>query len=237
MKQFLLLLLLAANVHAAPDAKALLESADRSRGGGLPGLVWMIDLDATDSEGTQKRSLQVSATTADNVAEFTAPQNVKGQRLVMRNRNLWFVRPGLSKPVPISPRQRLLGQVASGDVASTNYAGDYTATWLRQETLNGEVCDVLQLKANRANITYDQIQYWVSQSRQVGVKAEFYTVSGKLFKTAEFEYGNTIKWQNRTVPFVSRMVIKDAVNSSNISELRYRDIKVQALDDAVFRLD
>ncbi len=96
---------------------------------------------------------------------------------------------------------------------------------------------MLQLKANRANITYDQIQYWVSQSRQVGVKAEFYTVSGKLFKTAEFEYGNSIKWQNRTVPFVSRMVIKDAVNSSNISELRYRDIKVQALDDAVFRLD
>lgn len=241
MKQLILLttVLLATKVWAAPDVNALMQSADRARGGGLPGIVWTLDLEIRDADGVQKRTLNISADgrSNDTVAEFTAPQKVNGQKLVMRGRNFWFTRPGLSKPVPISPRQRLLGEVSNGDVAATNYAGDYRAVWLRAEAVNGEACELLELTAATPGVTYDRILYWVSASRRVAVKAEFYSVSGKRIKSAEFAYDSTVNWQGKTIPFVSRMVIRDALKAGEESELRYRDITVQTLDPAIFRLN
>lgn len=230
--------LLALPATAAPDVNALMQAADRARGGGLPGIVWTIDLHSRDGEDEQRRSLRVTADgrSNDSVAEFTAPQKVNGQKLLMRGRNFWFIRPGLSRPVPISPRQRLLGEVSNGDIAATNYAGDYAARWLRSETLNGEPCEVLELHASTAGVTYDRILYWVSVQRQVGVRAEFYSVSGKLIKTADFEYDAQISWQGRRQAFVSRMLIRDALRSDEVSELRYRDIKVGEVDAGLFRL-
>ena len=106
----------------------------------------------------------------------------------MLDRNMWFAKPGLSKAVPISPRQKLLGGAANGDIASTNYAGDYKIVQTSEDTFNNEPCYLLDLSAVDKKATYDRIKYWISKERLVGVKAEFYTVSGKLFKTATFEY-------------------------------------------------
>lgn len=225
-------------VHASPDVASLMQAADRARGGGLPGLVWTIDLTTRDDDGEQRRTLQVSADgrTNDSVAEFTAPQKVNGQKLLMRGRNFWFIRPGLSRPIPISPRQRLLGEVSNGDVAATNYAGDYTARWLRSEMVNGEASELLELTAAASGVTYDRILYWVSKQRQVALRAEFYSVSGKLIKSADFEYGVELSWQGRPQPFVSRMIIRDALRPQDVSELRYRDISIRTLDASVFRL-
>lgn len=230
---------LSAVAQAAPDVSALMQAADRARGGGLPGIVWVIDMTTRDADGEQRRSLQVSADgrSNDNVAEFLAPQKVRGQKLLMLGRNFWFVRPGLSKPVPISPRQRLLGDVSNGDVAATNYAGDYRAHWLRQEVVDNEACELLELTAAADGVTYDRIRYWVSSSRQVALKAEFYTLSGKLFKTARFEYANSLRFEGKSLPFVSLMRIQDAVNPAEISELRYREVRVEALSPSLFRLN
>ena len=40
--------------------------------------------------------------------------------------------------------------------------------------------------------TYDRIKYWISKDRVVGVKAEYFTVSGKQFKSAAMAYTNTV---------------------------------------------
>ena len=86
-----------------------------------------------------------------------------------------------------------MGDAANGDIASTNYADDYIGTLSGEEPVKGEACHVLDLKAASKNVTYDRIRYWVSKERLVGVKAEFYTLSGKLFKTAEFRYDNRVR--------------------------------------------
>lgn len=224
---------------AAVDVQALMQSADRARGGGLPGIVWTIDVETRDADGVQQRTLRVSADgrSNDSVAEFTAPGNVNGQKLVMRGRNFWFTRPGLSRPVPISPRQRLLGEVANGDIAATNYTGDYQARWLRQDTWNGRPCEVLELTAANPGVTYDRIIYWIDRDSGLALRAEFHTVSGKLIKTATFDYGQTLTWQGRSQPFISLMRIQDALRPDESSELRYRDVTVRALDPSVFRLN
>ena len=199
-----LLALLAGVAQAAPDAKDILQQADMARGGGLPGLMWNVELNARDEEGEQKRGMTVKADASNSLVEFLAPEKVKGQQMVMLGRNMWFVRPGLSKPVPMSPRQRLIGMASNGDVASTNYSGDYNAKLLKEEAINDEDCYLLELNAANKGVTYDRILYWVSKKRGVGVKAEFYTLSGKLFKFAEFEYGNDIRFEGKKSPLSAR---------------------------------
>ncbi|MFO1380323.1 MAG: outer membrane lipoprotein-sorting protein [Chitinivorax sp.] len=232
-----LLALLAGVTHAAPDAKEILLQADMARGGGLPGLTWSIELEARDEEGEQKRSMTVKADANNNIVEFLAPEKVKGQQMVMQGRNMWFVRPGLSKPVPMSPRQRLIGMASNGDVASTNYSGDYNAKLLAEASVNNEDCYQLELSAANKGVTYDKILYWVSKKRGVGVKAEFYTLSGKLFKFAEFDYGNEIRHDGRKIPFVSKMTIHDAIDKSKVTTLAYSAIKVVRIDPAIFNLN
>ena len=45
----------------------------------------------------------------------------------------------------------------------------------------------------------------------VAAKAEFYSLSGKLLKTATFDYNNAIEFEGKKTPFISRMTIRDAL--------------------------
>lgn len=214
----------------------ILKQSDAARGGGLPGIKWEIKLSAVDDGEVQEQELTVQARDNDSLVEFEQPPKIKGQKLLTVERNMWFIKPGLRKPTPISARQRLLGQASNGDVAATNYAGDYQATLLGEETVNGEDCYRLELTARENQVTYDRILYWVSKAHHVGVQAEFYTVSGKLFKRATFEYGNQIDYQGQHIPFVSKMIITDEINKNNKTTLEYTNIQVAALPDRIFNL-
>ena len=50
--------------------------------------------------------------------------------MLFNDRTIWFIKPGLRKPVSISARQRLVGDAANGDIATTNYARDYDGATL-----------------------------------------------------------------------------------------------------------
>ncbi|MBI4741413.1 MAG: outer membrane lipoprotein-sorting protein [Betaproteobacteria bacterium] len=207
-----LLLLWCCTGFAAPDAQALLKQSDRARGGGLPGIVWEIRLVSRDGDKvSEEQRLQVRATDQASLAEVVEPARSAGTKLLQVERNMWLSKPGLSKPIPISPRQRMSGQASNGDIAATNYAGDYEALPAGTETLGDEACHVLDLSAKHKRTTYDKIRYWISVKRGVGVKAEFYSLSGKLIKSARFDYDNTIEFESQRIPFVSRMVIRDAL--------------------------
>lgn len=224
-------------VVAAPSAAEILKQSDAARGGGFPGVTWDVKVTAVGDGDTQEQGLNIKADANNSLVEFISPPKIKGQKLLMVSNNMWFIRPGLSKPAPISARQRLLGQAANGDVAATNYSGDYEATLLGEETVNGDPTYKLELKAKNTSVTYDRILYWVSKVRQVGVKAEFYTVSNKLFKQAQFEYGNRINYQGKNIPFVSKMIIQDAINPAQQTTLEYSNIQTVALPADTFNLN
>jgi hypothetical protein len=65
--------------------------------------------------------LRLKAADNASLAEYLEPLRSKGSRILQVGRNMWFTKPGLRKPVAISPRQRLTGQAAIGDIAATNY--------------------------------------------------------------------------------------------------------------------
>jgi hypothetical protein len=155
---------------APVDAGALIERSDRARGGHLPGVAWTIEIVSNDGDREAHQAMAAVTRSGDTRVDYTAPERMNGQFVIMLGRNMWFSSPGLRRPVPISPRQRLVGQAAMGDIASTNYRDDYSARFIREETWGGERCAVLDLTAKAKNVTYDRIRYWVSESRVVGTR-------------------------------------------------------------------
>lgn len=224
---------------AAEDltVKEILKHADRSRGN-LGGIIWDIVIMTTEEGRTETRGLTVKVKGSNTLAKYTSPLNMNDRMVLMVDRNMWFIRSGLSKPVSISPRQKLLGDAANGDIASTNYYEDYEGKLLGEESIHGEPCHVVDLKAANRNVTYDRIKYWISKERLVGVKAEFYSISGKLFKTAEFKYGNRVRLDEKSeIPFISELLIRDAIQQDKVTTLRYSNIKVSAIPDSAFNLN
>ena len=221
---------------AEPDAQKILLESDNSRGGGdLPGLVWEIQThnSGTGADEQVDQSLRIKVINNASLAEIQEPPSSKGTKILQADRNMWLSRPGLKKPIAISPRQRLSGQTALGDIAATNYGRDYTATYLREESVANEPCYVLDLTASSRSTTYDRITYWVSIKRNVAVQAEFLSLSGKVLKRAQFEYGNSISVQGKSYPFVSKMSIFDALSDAR-TDMQYKHIKTQAVPRAEF---
>ncbi|RUP23504.1 MAG: outer membrane lipoprotein-sorting protein [Curvibacter sp.] len=220
---------------AEPDATQLLRQADQARGGGFPGLIWEVQAHNSGSQADDQpdQRLRIKAIDNASVAEVLEPLSSKGSRMLQVDRNMWLTKPGLKKPVAISPRQRLTGQAAIGDIAATNYAKDYQARYLRQEDVGDEPCHVLELTAASRQTTYDRITYWISVRRGVAVQADFLSLSGKKLKSAQFEYGNSLNVHGKTVLFVSRMAIADALSDARTT-LVYSRIAAQAIPSSEF---
>jgi hypothetical protein len=222
--------------YGALSPTEMLKKADEARGN-AKGVQWQIDIQSVERGREQQRTIRVSARSFNSLAEFLSPPNVKGQKLLMLDRNMWFAKPGLSKPVPISPRQKLLGGASNGDIASTNYAGDYQIVKTSPDSINGEKCVLFDLKASDNRATYDRILYWISVDRLVGVKAEFYTVSGKMFKTAVFQYDNRITIEGKPREFISKMIITSALIKNDVTTMTYGRVEIREIPDAMFNLN
>jgi outer membrane lipoprotein-sorting protein len=224
---------------ADPSAIELLNDSDRSRGSAAAadGLSW--DVTVNSDDGTAKNSityaLKVKGT--DALAEATSPARNKGETMLFNDRNIWFFKPGLKKPVAISPRQKLMGQASNGDIASTNYARDYEGQISGSEKVDGKDAWKLELKAKAKNVTYDRIRYWISKKSRLGVKAEFLTVGGDVFKRASFEYDNKMESGGKAFPFVSRVIITDAVNEKSRTELVYKSPSPAKHADSIFNVN
>src|SRR5512133_1395803 len=221
----------------APEAAVLLRDSDRARGALPQGITWTVELESQE-DGTKKaKTMMVKARGVDALAETIAPPRNKGELVLFNDRALWFLKPGLRRPVSISARQRFQGDASNGDIASTNYARDYSATVVGEDVVNGEPAWRLDLVAKASDVTYDKIRYWVSKRGHLGVKAEFLTVAGDLFKSATFEYGNRVRSGGETFDFVSRMTIRDAMGSENVTTLTFSSPKPEAHAPSLFNIN
>jgi hypothetical protein len=216
--------------------REILRRADEARGN-LEGVEWVFSIQSIEDGSQQQRGLKVKARGYNFLAVFTSPPKVKGQKILMIDHNMWFAKPGVRKPVPISPRQKLIGGAAYGDIAATNYSDDYEATPLPDEIVEGELCFTFDLKATTEKTTYDRIKYWISKERVVGVKGQYFTVSGKMFKSATFEYKNKVLIDNEQRPFISKMTITDAIKKDNITTLNFSEPTLKEVPYSTFDLN
>ena len=174
--------------HAAtPDAEALLKRSDSYRNG-WPAYTLRVKITNFESGKSDEESLyEVSQKGTDKTyVEFMSPRD-KGRHLLMLSDDMWIYLPDTSRPVRITPLDRLSGDASNGDIARTNYAVDYSAAYVRDERVGNENCYVLDLTAKRKGATYQRILYWVRVEDARPVRAEFYLTSGKHIKSATFD--------------------------------------------------
>src|SRR4051812_13708880 len=124
------LLLFALRGHAASaagvDAAALLKRSDAFRNG-WPSFVTRVKITNYESGRPDEEKLyEVSQKGTDRTyVEFMSPRE-KGRHLLMLGDDMWIYLPDPSRPVRITPLERLSGDATNGDVARTNYSTDYT---------------------------------------------------------------------------------------------------------------
>jgi outer membrane lipoprotein-sorting protein len=161
----------------------------------------------------------------------THPAKDRGQIMLMRDNNLWVFMPRVSQPVRLPLAQRLTGQVANGDLARANFAGDYDAKLLRVENQEGRDYYVVELTANNRQVTYHRVLYWVDRENFRPMKAEFYTLSNNLLKIAHYRGYQEMAGLIRPTQLIMQDALKDDAHSlMEYSNMQLRDIPERFFD-------
>ena len=214
----------------APDPEAILKRSDTYRNG-WPSYVLHVKITSYESNKADEEKLYEVSTkgTEKTYVEFLSPRE-KGQHLLMLSDDMWVYLPDTSRPIRITPLERLSGDASNGDVARTNYAADYTPTFVRTEKVGADQCNVLDLAAKRKGATYQRILFWVRAEDARPVKAEFYLTSGKHIKSATFDEYLSIGGKSQ----LHRMTLYDEIRHNSHSVLEYSGIAPSELADKLF---
>jgi outer membrane lipoprotein-sorting protein len=219
----------AATIAAADRASELLLRADEFRAT-FDAFVVRVKLTGTDAgRVVDEADFEVSVKGDNSLVRFLSVRS-KGQSLLMRGDDMWLFLPAVARPVRITPIQRLMGNVSNGDLARLRYSADYTATMDGEATIDGEACDVLDLRARRTAATYQRVRYYLRKSDARPVRADYFLTSGKAVKRAMFSELRQMGGR----PILSRMVIEDADRPESRTTIDFLSITPKALPDKLF---
>lgn len=222
------LLMLGAALRA-DDATRLLQRADAFRGA-FDSFVTHVKLTNYDGPRiVEEAEFEVSIKGDNSLVRFLSVRS-KGQSLLMRGDDMWFFLPAVARPVRITPIQRLLGNVANGDIARLRYADDYAASVEGPATAGSERAIVLDLRAKRKGATYQRVRYVVRETDGRPLSAEYFLTSGKPVKTATFENLRDMAGK----PTLSRIVIQDIARPASTTTIDLISLTPKALADKLF---
>jgi outer membrane lipoprotein-sorting protein len=215
---------------ATPDAEALLKRSDEFRNGWPSYVVRVKITDYESGKSNEEHLYEVSQKGLDKTyVDFMSPRE-KGEHLLMLGDDMWIYLPDTSRPVRITPLERLSGDASNGDVARTNYAADYSSAYLRTEKAGMVECYVLELTAKRKGATYQRILYWLRAPDARPVKAEYFLTSGKQIKSATFDEFAPYNGKE----LLSRLTLYDEIRHNSHSVLEYSGAAPRSLPDKLF---
>jgi outer membrane lipoprotein-sorting protein len=215
----------------AEDANAIVAKADQIR---APSGSYVFDATVISYHGEEKtgeNGYRVSVKDLDHsLVDFTAPASEKGKSMLMLQDDIWIFLPRVNKPVRVPLKNRLLGEVAIGDMTRTNFSHDYDSTLSGEETIQGEEAYVLDLKAKSSTKAYGSIKYWVAKKDYHPIQAEYFTVSGKSLKTVVFSEFAEAAGNLRPL----QAIFYDSIRKDKKSVLTFKDMTAKALPDKMF---
>src|SRR3972149_1458319 len=121
---------------ATPSPEEIIAKADEIRS---PQMDYTVDVTVTSIKpdgGKKAAQYEVLVKGKEKtIIKTLSPDMERGRTLLMLGNDLWVFLPDVSKPIRISLQQRLIGEVANGDIARVNFSGDYRPTLLRTDEL------------------------------------------------------------------------------------------------------
>jgi outer membrane lipoprotein-sorting protein len=229
---------------AAVDAQGVLAATDAIRNPKRSFGLTTTLIEYHNGRQTDTSTLQVYAKAEPgsgqyrNLIRFEAPARDLNKLMLKNGNDLWFYDPSSQASVRISPRQRLLGQAANGDVVTVNLAQDYHAELLGEEDLDDgdrvlRHCHHLALTAVSGDVTYNRIEMWIDRDNDHPVKSKFYAESGQLLKTAYYRrYQRELEVDRPT-----ETVIIDGLDRQWVTIMRYSDYAWHDVPDSWLQRD
>ena len=168
-----------------------------------------------------------------SLIRYVEPRRSAGRSVLFVGRNLWVYVPGTRRVLRISPQQRMLGGVASADIARMVYSVDYaldTVEELPEE--GGERRRRLILSGRTKGAAYSRIALVAAGGELRPLEASFYASSGRRhLKTAYFEGYREVLGRSR--PTALRLV--DHLNGDEETVLEFSDFTLEDTPAAWFQ--
>ena len=230
-----LTLLVAPLLHAAspavpPSAAQILSGVDRTRNGWNSFVVDVKINNFKNNKAVDQDAYQVYIKGSERtLVKFMSPED-RGKTLLMLDQNMWLYLPSASRPVRVTPLQRLSGNASNGDIAQTNLAANYDARLLGDEMLGTRDSWMLELKAKRKGATYQVVRLWVGKSDLTPIKAEFRLTSGKAIKRVDYLEYDTFGTQK----MIRRQVMYDLLRNEQKTVVEYANYQRRELPDKMF---
>lgn len=167
------------------------------------------------------------------IVRYTAPLKERGTAYLRNGENTWLFLPSAEKVVRVGAKQNFGGgDFSNADIFRLSLINDYDPTLAGEDTVEGQACYKLDLKAKDRSVAYDRVLYWVrSDGTFFPVRAEYHTVSGKKLKWLMLSEAG--KLGSRTRPTL--LTMESALDEGARTLLRFLTIRDDVhLDDRLF---
>jgi outer membrane lipoprotein-sorting protein len=226
-------LLAAAAPAAAPDAATILRRADRAVLGETAAYTLRMTVvrprkaeRVVEMKGWKKGDEQ-------GLVRYTAPARERGTAYLRSGESTWLYLPAAEKVVRVGAKQNFGGgDFSNADIFRLSLVRDYDPTLAGEETVEGQACYKLDLKAKDRSIAYDRVVYWVRRDGTFyPVRADYYTLSGKNLKSLVLSQVKRLG--GRTRPTL--MTMESRVDEGSRTLLEFLAIEDDVrLDDRLF---
>jgi outer membrane lipoprotein-sorting protein len=218
---------------APPDAATILRRADRAVLGEAAAYTLRMTVvrpnkpeRVVEMKGWKKGDEQ-------GLVRYTAPAKERGTAYLRSGESTWLFLPSAEKVVRVGAKQNFGGgDFSNADIFRLSLVKDYNPTLAGEETVEGEACYKLELKAKDRSVAYDRVVYWVrSDGTFYPVKADYYTLSGKNLKSLLLSQVKPIG--GRTRPTL--LTMESRVDEGSRTRLEFLTIQDDPkLDDRLF---
>lgn len=162
----------------------------------------------------------------------------KGNIILQKDINMWFYKPGTARALRISSAQRLIGGASYSDVSATNYIISYDPISLEAVKIGKIDAYNITLKKIKRGVTYETINFYITQTDNRPIKGEFYTVSGRLIKTMYFRNYKTVLLgdganQKKSL-ITSEWIIVDRLNEKKITTIIIESMGLERLNTSSY---
>ena len=133
------------------------------------------------------QSINYTQGTTHSFVEYIAPEREKGTKMLKLNKEMWIYSPSTDRTIMISGhlmRQSMMGSDLSYEdmMEDRKLSEMYSATYVKEELIDGRNCYVIDLKAILDDVAYPSQRIWVDTEYQVPLYQQLFAKSGKLLK-------------------------------------------------------
>ncbi len=238
MKRYITALAFAAFAAAAfaqaPDVRKIiadLDAMDDFSGKDFSATYTMVSQKPGEKESVTQARLFRRDSKEQFVILILLPEANKGQGYLREADNVWFYDPSSRKFSHSSVKENIQdSETKNSDLAKQSLLDDYDVASTTEGTVGKFPVWIIELKAKTTEVSYERMKLFVRKDRNMILKEEDYSVSGRLMRTMLFpKYADL---DGRFIP--SQILVVDELNPGEKTQMTLTDQSVAPLPDSVF---